>query len=166
MISLIVAIGKNGEIGKNSKMLWHIPEELKIFKDTTLGNRIIMGRKTWESLGCKPLPGRENVIISRTLEPKKLSEECYIVNSLNEIIELDNKTSFIIGGAQIYNEVIDLNIVEKLYITTIDNEFPDADAYFPIEKINFNDWNLISEERHKEGFTFRIYRRKGDISYG
>ena len=175
MMSLIVAIGKNGEIGKNNKMLWHIPEELKLFKRTTLNHRIVMGRNTWESLGFKPLPGRETIIVSKTLEPNKLDENCYVVNSLDDVVKLSKsnkgndelfKTTFIIGGAQLYNAVLDLDLVEKMYITTVDGEFPDANVFFPIEKINFNKWELFSEKRYKEGFTFRIYRRKGDISYG
>ena len=170
MISLIVAMGKNGEIGKDNKMLWYIPEELKLFKNTTMNNRVVMGRKTWESLGFKPLPGRETIIVSRTLEPKKFDGKYCIVNSIKDVLDLDRnlknnddlfKTTFIIGGGQLYNEALDLDIVEELYMTTVDGEYPDSNVYFPIDKIDFNKWELSHEKRFKEGFTFRIYRRKG-----
>ncbi len=130
LISIIAAIGENREIGKNNKLLWHIPEDFKRFKEMTSGYPVIMGRKTFESIG-KPLPNRTNIIITRDKNYK--SENCLITYSLEEAIQLaktkDDKEIFIIGGGQIYEQAI--GIADKLYLTVVKGGF-DADTFFPV----------------------------------
>ena len=136
IISIIAAIGKNNEVGKNNKLLWDLPIDMKHFRDTTRGHSVIMGRKTFESIG-HPLPNRRNIIITRDLDYKK--EGIETVTATEEAINLfknSNEEIFVIGGAEIYKQFI--NLADKLYITHVYNEFPIADAFFPpIEK---NKW--------------------------
>ena len=116
MISIIAAIGKNNELGKNNTLIWSMPADMKFFRDTTRGHTVIMGRKTFESIG-KPLPNRKNIVITRDKNYKKDGIE--IVNSLNEAINLTipNEEVFVIGGGEIYKQAIE--IADKLYITHI-----------------------------------------------
>jgi dihydrofolate reductase len=147
MISIIVAIGKNNEIGKKNELLWNLPADMKHFRETTKGHMVIMGQRTFESLR-RPLPNRRNIVL--TLEKNFKAEGIEIVYSLEELDDLLKKTSrpneenFIIGGGQIYKLFIDK--VDKLYITHVDASFPDADTYFPIidEKI----WQKTKSEKH------------------
>lgn len=129
-ISIIAAIGSNGELGKNNKLLWHISEDLKRFKDLTSGHPIIMGRNTYQSIG-KPLPKRTNIIITR--DSNFQAGGCMVVHSLDEAIEkaseAERKEIFIIGGGQIYTQAID--IADKLYLTKVEGTF-DADTFFPV----------------------------------
>lgn len=128
-ISIIAAIGSNRELGKDNKLLWHIPEDLKRFRQITSGHPVIMGRNTYQSIG-KPLPKRTNIIITR--DPQFSVEGCLIVHSLNKAIqkasETDTKEIFIIGGGQIYSQAI--CIADKLYLTKVEGSF-DADTFFP-----------------------------------
>ena len=128
MIALIVAYGRNRAIGLNGKMPWNIPGELKRFRSLTTGNAIIMGRRTFESIG-KALPGRTNIVISS--RPDYFAEGCMNARSLEEALDMARSTGkeiFITGGAVVYGQAIDL--CEKLYITEIDESF-DADTFFP-----------------------------------
>ena len=128
MIALIVACGRNRAIGLNGKMPWNIPGELKRFRSLTTGNAVIMGRRTFESIG-KALPGRINIVISS--RPDYFAEGCMNARSLEEALEMARSTGreiYITGGAVVYKQAIDL--CEKLYITEIDAEF-DADTFFP-----------------------------------
>lgn len=129
VISIIAAIGENRELGKDNKLLWHIPEDFARFKKITFGHLVIMGRKTYESIG-KPLSGRTNIIITR--DENYQAENCLVVHSLNEAIEhaktKDNAEVFVIGGGQIYKEAI--GIADKLYLTIVRGKF-EADTYFP-----------------------------------
>lgn len=129
LISIIAAIGSNRELGNNNKLLWHIPEDLKRFKDLTLNHPVIIGRKTFESIN-RPLPNRTNIIITRDKEYQP--DGCLITHSLEEAIELakskDSEKIFIIGGGQIYQQAIDL--ADKLYLTVVKGTF-DADTFFP-----------------------------------
>lgn len=129
LISIIAAIGKNRELGKDNKLLWNISEDMKRFKKLTIGHPVIMGRTTYESIG-KPLPYRTNIIVTRN--PDFKSEDAIITHSVEEAIEVAKKYSrkeiFIIGGAQIYAQ--GLKFADKLYITLVHGEF-EADAYFP-----------------------------------
>ena len=129
MISIIAAIGKNRELGKNNKLLWHIPEDFKKFKQLTSGHIVIMGRKTFESIG-KPLPNRINIIVTRNRSWTPLG--CTVCYSLEEAINLAKKKIneiFIIGGAEIYKQGI--QYADKLCLTLVNQEYPEADAFFP-----------------------------------
>lgn len=131
-ISLIAAIGRNRELGKNGKMPWHIAEDFKRFKAITSGHPIIMGRKTWESLPIKPLPNRFNIILSRS--GSRTYPNVIFLTDIEEALDFVKKTFpdesevFIIGGGQIFEQAIGL--ADKLYLTIIDGDF-DADTFFP-----------------------------------
>lgn len=133
-ISIIAAIGKNRELGKKGQIPWHISEDFKRFKQITLGHPVIMGRKTWESLPIKPLPGRYNIVITRdTKYAIQNAKNVVIVRSLEAALQLaslaqGNDECFIIGGGQIFNQSISL--ADKLYLTIINASF-DADTFFP-----------------------------------
>ncbi len=145
MISIIAAMGQNNGIGKNNKLLWHIPGDLKHFKEITSGNIIVMGRKTYESIG-RPLPNRTNIIITKNNKFK--AEGCLIRNSFNEVLEeaksYKDKEIFIIGGGQIYKQA--LPHTDKLYLTIVDDEVQ-ADTFFP-DYSQFK--NIISEKVFEE----------------
>ena len=160
MFSIIVAIGKNREIGKENKLLWHIPEDLKNFKKITTDKTVIMGRKTFESIG-KPLPKRKNIILSKNGE-KELSKEkeIEIYQNLEKLIN-DYKDSeeeiFIIGGEQIYKEFLQKEQISRMYISYVDFSDPEADAYFP--EINYENWK-IAEEKEYDNWKFCMYEKK------
>ncbi|WP_454970287.1 dihydrofolate reductase [Eubacterium sp.] len=138
-ISMIAAVGKNLELGKNNDLIWHFKEDMKFFKETTMGHPVIMGRKTFESLP-KALPGRKNIVISTNPEYKADGAE--VVASVEEAIKLaeaENTEAFVIGGGRIYTEF--LPYADNLYLTEIDAECPDADTYFP----EFNKSDYIKE---------------------
>lgn len=138
-ISMIAAVGKNLELGKNNDLIWHFKEDMKFFKETTMGHPVIMGRKTFESLP-KALPGRKNIVISANPEYKADGAE--VVASVEEAIKLaeaENTEAFVIGGGRIYTEF--LPYADNLYLTEIDAECPDADIYFP----EFNKSDYIKE---------------------
>lgn len=143
MLSIIVAYDKNRTIGANNQLPWHLPADLAYFKKVTMGRPIIMGRKTHESIG-RPLPGRDNIIITRNKEYQ--AEGCIVVHSIEDIRALENQKNneemFIIGGAEIFKELIDE--VDKLYITYIDAEFS-GDTFFP--DMEMNSWTKVSEEK-------------------
>lgn len=131
MISMIAAIGANRELGEGNKLIWHIPSDMKRFKEKTLGHPIIMGRKTYESIG-RLLPNRTNIVVTR--DPDFKVEGAIICNSIEEAIEKakgeqGSDETFIIGGAQIYSLAI--KYADKLYLTKIYSEAPMADAFFP-----------------------------------
>jgi dihydrofolate reductase len=135
-ISIVAAIGKNRELGRGNRLLWHIPDDLKRFKQLTMGHPVIMGRKTFESIG-KPLPGRENLIVSR----KGLSLE----QALQKAKALDQEEVFVIGGAQIYEQA--LPYTNRLYLTLIDDS-KDADTFFPPYEKIFT--KKVSDEPHEK----------------
>lgn len=159
-IILIAALGSNNELGKDNDLIWHLPADLKRFKKLTSGHHIIMGRKTFESIG-KPLPNRTTVIITRDKNYKQ--DGCLTANSLDEAIKLSKKdeSPFIIGGAQIYNQA--LKIATKLEITYVHHSF-EADVFFP--KIDVTIWNETerefhnADEKNKYDFSFVSYSRK------
>lgn len=135
-LSLIAAIGKNYELGKDNQLIWRIKEDLKFFKDTTMGHPIVMGRKTFESLP-RVLPGRKNIVIS-TSEINNNEIEVYknIRSFLVKYASLQDEI-FVIGGASLYEQFIDM--ANTMYLTLIDKEEKSADVYFP--KFNIEDWN-------------------------
>ena len=161
MITIIAAIDLNNGIGKNNQLIWHLPADLKRFKSKTTGHHIIMGRKTFESLG-KPLPHRTTIVISRN-NHFKVPDSCILVNSLAKALAISPKESeiFIIGGAEIYLEA--MPIAEKLEITLVHHTF-EVDAYFP--KIDLNFWkeitreNFKADEKNKFDYSFVTYLRK------
>ena len=158
MISIIVAVAQNGVIGDKNSLLWHISEDMRFFKRTTSGHPVIMGRKTYESLG-RPLPNRTNVVISRTLGEL---EGCTVVRSLEEAIALfpTEEEVFVIGGAQIY--ALALDVADRFYLTRVGHDY-EGDTSFPTW--NESEWRLISREAYEQGekypypFAFEIYER-------
>lgn len=151
MISIIVATSLNWAIGRNNQLLWHISEDLKYFKKITSGHTVIMGRKTWESIG-KPLPNRRNIVVSLSLE-KITDAEVY--KSLELALKAaGNESLFIIGGGEIYKQALPL--AEKLYLTIVNLTVEDADTFFP--KINYNEWREISREVTDYGTRLELIR--------
>lgn len=157
MITLIAAIGKNNELGKNNDLLWHLPGDLKFFKKTTLNHTVIMGYKTYESIG-RPLPERRNVVLSN--KDVKI-DNIVIYTDMDEMIKNEIKKdeeTFIIGGASMYNYFYPL--ADRMYLTIIDAECPDAEVYFP--KINDNEWEetiLYGNEDNGIKYTHILYER-------
>ncbi|MBE6139673.1 MAG: dihydrofolate reductase [Firmicutes bacterium] len=157
-INLIAAIGKNNELGKNNDLIWRLKEDMKFFKNTTMGHPIVMGRKTFESLP-RVLPGRKNIVIS-TNEIR--NDEIELYKSIREFLinyQNFNDDVFIIGGASIYREFID--IATRMYLTEIDAMDNNADVYFP--KFNVNDWEreeLASNQENSINFKHVLYKRK------
>lgn len=126
-ISIIAAIGKNNELGRNNDLIWHFKEDMKFFRETTTGNTVLMGRKTFESLP-HALPNRRNVVISS--DKSYTAEGAEAFNSVEEALKAtENDNVFVIGGGMIYKELLPL--CDKLYLTEIDAVCPDADVYFP-----------------------------------
>ena len=152
MIKIIVAMSKNRVIGDSNTLIWHLPEDLKRFRQLTTGNTIVMGRKTYESIG-KPLPNRRSIIITR--DPDYSVEGCEVVNSLEEALLLSNSDCFIIGGGEIYRQSID--IADRIYLTLINKEF-EGDTSFP----EIKDWVEVSSENFVTddfGYSFIEYER-------
>ena len=141
MLSIIVAKSKNNVIGKNNKLIWHIPDDLKRFKTLTTGHTIIMGRKTFESIG-RVLPNRIHIVLTRDKNYKINNENVQVVTNISEIDKFinDKNENFVIGGESIYKTLIDK--CQKLYITQINQDF-DGDAYFP--EINDNKFKIIEQ---------------------
>jgi len=162
MITLLAAIGKNNELGKNNDLVWKLPADQKHFRERTTGHTIIMGRKTFESLG-RILPNRRHIVITRDKKYKKEGVE--ITHSLKEALTLakdGNKSEiFIIGGAEIFNQA--MNLADRLDITHIEAEDKKADTFFP--EIIPIVWNEIKHEEHKKdkenplNYIFSIYER-------
>jgi len=125
MIKIIAAISKNRVLGNDNKLIWSLPNDLKRFKKLTTNNTVVMGRKTYESIG-RPLPNRRNIVITR--DENYHDDNIEVVNSIEEALLLCNNDCFIIGGGQIYQQTLDL--AEKIYLTIVDEEF-EGDAFFP-----------------------------------
>ena len=161
MITIIAAIGSNNELGKDNDLIWHLPADLMRFKKVTTGHAIIMGRNTFESIG-KPLPNRRSIIITRNTSYTK--EGCEVVHSLEDAINLiqDQEHAFIIGGAQIYNESMNKNLVDQLDITEVHQNF-EADVFFPVIKNSL--WKEVSrasfssDEKNKFNYSFITYKK-------
>ena len=157
-IHAIAAIGKNGEIGIKGDLIWKISDDLKHFKTITTGHPVIMGRKTWESLPKKPLPGRKNIVLSRNkdFQPEGASK----VNSIEEAIDLcRDEVPFIIGGEEIYKSF--MRYVTVFHVTHIDEDAPGADAFL---KLNSREWEIFEESPLMTSpdsikYQFRKYRR-------
>ncbi len=143
MLSIIVAVAKNNVIGKDNKLIWHLPEDLKRFKRLTTGHNIIMGRKTFESLG-RVLPNRKHIILCNDAELNIEDENVEVLDDVSKLEKYINsdEENFVIGGASIYKLL--LPKAEKLYITEINQEF-EGDVYFP--KIKEEDWKVVEREQ-------------------
>ncbi|WP_295794972.1 dihydrofolate reductase [Mucilaginibacter sp.] len=157
-ISIVVAISENRAIGKDNKLLWYLPNDLKHFKAITSGHTVIMGRKTYESVG-KPLPNRRNIIITR--QDIKI-EGCEVVNSIKAALELcrTEREVFIVGGAEIYKQ--SLHLTDRIYLTVVHKQF-EGDSFFP--EIKKTDWLQVSREDHQPDeknslpYSFITYER-------
>ena len=168
MLSLIVAVAENGAIGRNNGLLWHISEDLKYFKSTTTGHPVIMGRKTYESIG-RPLPGRRNVVLTRgdmeipsIKNPQTTSME--IVHYLDEVYSLvqGDEEFFVMGGGMLYNATFPK--ADMLYLTKIYAVAEDADTFFP--QVKDDEWEIVKEgemmhdEENDIDYQFLVYKRK------
>jgi dihydrofolate reductase len=163
-LSIIVAATQNNAIGKNNQMLWNLPEDMRFFKNTTWGFPLIMGRKTFEALGNKPLPGRFNIVISRQPGYNAGNSEVQEADSLFKAIELagktDSKEAFIGGGGQIYKE--SLLLTDTIYMTRVFTKL-DGDAFFPeiptdIFKMTHS-LNVPADEKHAFDMDFQTWTR-------
>ncbi|MFS0764562.1 dihydrofolate reductase [Peribacillus phoenicis] len=161
MISLIVAMDQNRVIGNNNKLPWHLPADLQYFKKVTMGHPIVMGRKTFESIG-RVLPGRENVIVTRNQDFK--AEGCVVLHDIAEIkmfADTRDEEVFVIGGAEIFKEI--LPFTDRLYITEIHETF-EGDTFFPVN--DENEWDKISsnpgsiDEKNRYAHDFIILQKK------
>src|SRR5690349_14066212 len=167
IVSLIAAVAENNVIGKNNDLPWHLPADMKYFRDVTMGHCVIMGRKNYDSIPLKyrPLEGRTNIVVTRQKDFK--AEGCMVVNSVEEaLIEAGKKSFsgsrevFIIGGADIYRQTME--VADKIYYTKIHHSF-EGDAFFPV--INESKWKLLSckdipaDAKNKFPFSFCVYER-------
>ena len=162
MISFIVAADENNLIGKNNQLPWHLPGDMKYFKNQTWGMTVIMGRKSLESLG-KPLQGRKNIVVTRNNDFKIDGAE--VAHSIDDAIELAKDTGakeiFILGGAEIFKAA--MPVADRIYLTRIHHRF-EGDAYFP--EVSPGEWNLVkshsceSDEKNKYPHTFQVWERK------
>ena len=159
-ISIIVAIAENNAIGKDNKLLWHLPDDLKRFKRLTSGHPVIMGKKTFESLPIKPLPNRTNIVLSDIPDDK--IDGCVMAYSIDDALSKcpEGEECFVMGGGMVYKQF--LEIADRLYITFIHKYF-DADTFFP--EVNFDKWALVEEEKHEDegnygfSFTYTVYEK-------
>ena len=153
MINIIAAVGKNLELGKDGNLIWNIPNDLKYFKKVTKNKIIVMGRKTYESIGM-PLPNRKNIVLTR--QNIKI-DNVKIVNNINEILNT-KKDVFIIGGESIYKEF--LPYASNVYLTEIEDT-KEADTYFPkFNKDLYNKEIICKESYNNLNYTFVVYRKK------
>jgi len=165
IISLIVAATTNNVIGKDNRLLWHLPNDMKFFKNTTWGMPVIMGRKTFEALAGEPLPGRFNFVITRQKEWRPQREKVQVAHDLGSALRLaegtDCKEAFVIGGGQIYAEA--MPIADRIYMTRIHTVL-EGDTYFPV--IDEKDWRMISthdfqpDDKHAYAYSFQLWQRK------
>jgi dihydrofolate reductase len=161
MISIIVAVSEDWGIGKDNELLWHISEDLKRFKKLTSGNAVIMGKKTWESLPRRPLPGRKNIVL--TDDPNESFENSVTAYSIDEALNKcgPDEEIFIIGGGSIYRQF--MPIADRLFITHVHKKAP-ADIFFP--EIDRSVWEIIEKEEFKTDesnnihYTYTIYERR------
>ena len=163
MISLIAAIGKNYELGKDNKLIWNLKNDMTFFKNTTLNHTVVMGYNTYLSIG-RPLPLRRNVVL---IHDKKLLNDSNLVvyDDINELIKKEfqdnDEEKFVIGGASLYKYFY--NYADRMYLTLIESTCNEADSFFP--EIDEKDWNKKIIENNKENdlnYSFVLYERKND----
>lgn len=163
-LSIIAAMDEQGLIGAGDKLPWHLSRDLKHFKAMTLGKPIVMGRRTFESIGKKPLPGRQNIVL--TSDQNYLAPDCDVVASVGKALEVAGNVEevMIIGGAKLYEST--LPRVDTLYLTRIAHNFT-GDTYFP--KINFEEWEVVArvdhpkDENNAYDLSFMTYERKSAL---
>jgi dihydrofolate reductase len=166
-VSFIVACDKNNGIGKDNRLPWHLSEDLKRFKRLTTGHVILMGRKTFDSLPVKPLPERDNIVLTR--DEDFLAEGCRIIRDIDQTLRLAQKAGetgqhlFVIGGASVYEQL--LPVADRIYMTLIDGVF-DTDAHFPT--LNPSAWIEQEREDHLDAtpypYSFITYKRKNKFN--
>ncbi len=166
-VSLIVAVDAEGGIGRNNDLMWHLPEDMKFFKEKTTGHIVVMGRKNYESIPerYRPLPKRENAILTRNKDFEALG--CMVFHSLNECLiayaNEEERTVFIIGGGEIYRMAMEEDVVDEMFITHIDKAYG-ADTFFP--QFDVSKWEVSeifehsADERHDASFTVKQYLKK------
>ncbi|MGE0560928.1 MAG: dihydrofolate reductase [Flavobacteriales bacterium] len=166
IVSLIVAVAENNAIGYNNDLIWHLPNDMKYFKETTLNHHIITGRKNYISIPEKyrPLVNRTNIVLTR--DKNFNDKNCIIKHSLEEALDYAKQCGerevFIIGGGQIYKEALDKKLVDRMYITHVHEKF-EADTFFPI--IDLTKWEILkrehqpNDEKHKHSYTFAVYQK-------
>lgn len=178
-INIIVAVADDWAIGRDGDMPWHISADMKFFKAKTMGGSLIMGRRTWESIGCRPLPGRENIVVSARLAEEWGAAEASVpaagalgaagqtsaiaVESLEKALEVASRPEiFVMGGGMIYRQAID--IADRLFVTHVHTLVPDADTFFPV--IDPEVWelsersNTVKDEASGLRYEFRTYVRR------
>lgn len=166
LISLVVAIAKYNAIGGNNSLLWHLPNDLRFFKNITWGMPIIMGRKTFESIAGKPLPGRLNIVVTHDVNSMQGKEGIVVVSSLEDAYRVaenaDCKEAFVIGGGEIYRQ--SLVQANKLYITVVDAAFPEATVFFPeVDYASFQRTSVVEgvkDEKNIYSHRFEIWTRE------
>jgi dihydrofolate reductase len=166
-VILIVAMDRDRGIGKNNDLMWHLPADMKFFRETTTNNIVVMGRKNWDSIPSKyrPLPNRENVILTRNNNFE--AGNAYVFHSLEECLKYyKNETErivYIIGGGEIYRQAMALNSVDEMYITHV-NEVFGADTFFPeFDEQNWSTQEIMShdqDEKNEASFTIKHYIKK------
>jgi dihydrofolate reductase len=157
ILSLIAAVSENNVLGKDNALLWNMPADLKFFKDTTINHSIIMGRKTFDSIG-RALPKRRNIVVTRSVGFQ--AEGCEVTGSIKEAIDLckGEEEVFIVGGGEIYKH--SMHLADRIYLTRIQQVF-DGDAYFP--EFSMYDWKLVNHQRFKADeknqydYSFSVY---------
>lgn len=162
IVSIIAAVADNGVIGNNNQLVWRLPADFRYFKNTTTGHFVIMGRKTFESMGGKPLKDRTNIIVTHNRDYQP--EGCIVLHNLKDALkyceENGEKEAFILGGADIYRQSMELT--DKLYITEVHGQFQ-GDTFFP--KISENTWKEVRREDHlpdeknPHPYSFVVYER-------
>ena len=167
-VKIIACVGKNMELGKHGDLCFHIREDMKFFRDTTMGHKVMMGRKTWESMGARPLKGRKNYVVSRrdltdevpvgvsaTTDPEKyLKIFADVPPEDEELYRL-----FVIGGASLYQMA--LPYADEIYLTEVDATDPEADTFFPhFDKTQYNKTIIKESSDHDLAYTFAVYKRK------
>jgi dihydrofolate reductase len=165
IISLIVAASENNAIGKDNKLLWTLPNDMKFFKNTTWGMPVVMGRKTFDALAGQPLPGRFNFVITRQKDWKPNTEKVTVTPNLEAALDAakatDCKETFVIGGGEIYKE--SMSVADRIYMTRVHATL-EGDTYFPV--IDEKDWQLVdnrdfpADEKHAYAYSFQVWQRK------
>ncbi len=165
-ISLIVAASEDDAIGKDNALLWHLPNDMKFFKNTTWAMPVVMGRKTYVSMGSKPLPGRFNIVVTRQADFDPGDDRTWVVDSLEAALEKAGETNcrevFIAGGGELYRAA--MPIADRIYMTRVHDLYPDADVRFPA--FDQKDWHLASrldfpsDEKHAHAYSFQVWDRR------